>query len=124
MKAMLGLCAAGTLPRDEAIVLPGFARRVRLVFEIALFFVGAPLLVSYALHQLRLPLFYALPPILVGFFIYLLWDPTFLLRRELARGFSLGSLAASRHVPCTGRRHHLLRTFSSPTASCRSRVGL
>ena len=94
MKAMLGLCAAGTLPRDEAIVLPGFARRVRLVFEIALFFVGAPLLVSYALHKLRLPLFYALPPILFGFFIYLLWDPTFLLRRELARGFSLGSLAA------------------------------
>lgn len=94
MKAMLGLCAAGTLPRDEAIVLPGFARRVRLVFEIALFFVGAPLLVSYALHKLRLPLFYALPPILLGFFIYLLWDPTFLLRRELARGFSLGTLLA------------------------------
>lgn len=93
MKAMLGLCAAGTLPREEAIVLPGLARRVRLVFEIALFFVGAPLLVSFALHELRLPLFYVLQPILLGFFIYLLWDPTFLLRRELARGFSLGSFA-------------------------------
>lgn len=94
MKAMLGLSAAGTLPREEAIVLPDLARRVRLVFEIALFFVGAPLLVSYTLHALRLPLFYVLQPILLGFFAYLLWDPTFLLRRELARGFSLGSLAA------------------------------
>ena len=94
MKAMLGLCAAGTLPRDEAIVLPGFARRVRLVFEILIFFVGAPLLVSYVLQTFRLPLFVVLQPILLGFFLYLMWDPTFFLRRELAQGFSLGQLLA------------------------------
>jgi len=94
MKAMLGLSAAGTLPRDEAIVLPGLARRVRLVFEILIFFVGAPLLVSYILHTFRLPLFVVLQPILLGFFIYLLWDPTFFLRRELAQGFSFGQLIA------------------------------
>lgn len=94
MKAMLGLGAAGTLPRDEAIVLPGLARRVRLVFEIALFFIAAPLLVSFALKTFRLPLFIVLQPILLGFFIYLLWDPTFLLRRELVRGFSLRDLVA------------------------------
>ncbi len=94
MKAMLGLSAAGTLPREEAIVMPGLVRRLRLVFEIALFFIGAPLLVSYTLHAFRLPLFIVLQPVLIGFFIYLLWDPTFLLRRELARGFSLRDLAA------------------------------
>ncbi|HEX7075398.1 MAG TPA: CPBP family intramembrane glutamic endopeptidase [Hyphomicrobiaceae bacterium] len=94
MKAMLGLSAAGTLPRDMAIVLPGLARRVRLAFEIALFFVAAPILVSLVLKTFRLPLFLVLQPILLGFFIYLLWDPTFLLRRELARGFSLRDLLA------------------------------
>ncbi len=94
MTAIIGLSAAGTLPREQAITVPGVGRRVRLVFEIALFFVGAPLLVSYALHTLRLPLFIALQPLLLGFIVYLLWDPTFLLRRELVRGFSLGDLTA------------------------------
>ncbi len=94
MKAIVGLSAAGTLPREEAIVAPGLGRRLRLVFEIVVFFIGAPLLISYALYALRLPLFIVLQPILFGFFAYLLWDPTFLLRRELVRGFSLGDLAA------------------------------
>lgn len=94
MKAIIGLSAAGTLPREVAIAVPGIIRRARLVFEILIFFVGAPLLVSYALHAVRLPLFIVLQPILLGFFVYLMWDPTFLLRRELVRGFSLGALAA------------------------------
>lgn len=94
MTALIGLSAAGTLPREAAITVPGTIRRVRLAFEITLFFVGAPLLVSYTLHSFRLPLFIVLQPILLGFFLYLLWDPTFLLRRELARGFSLGAFAA------------------------------
>lgn len=98
MTAIIGLSAAGTLPREQAIAEPGLGRRARLLFEIALFFIGAPLLVSYALYELRLPLLLALQPVLLGFVFYLLWDPTFLLRRELLRGFSLGDLAA---ILCT-----------------------
>lgn len=94
MTAIIDLSAAGTMSRELAIAMPGPGRRVRLVLEIAFFFIAAPLLASYALHALRLPLFIVLQPVLLGFCVYLVWDRTFLLRRELARGFSLGDLAA------------------------------
>jgi membrane protease YdiL (CAAX protease family) len=94
MTHVVGVRAGGSLPRDAAIAAPGPARRLRLVFEIALIFIGAPVLVTYMLHALRLPLFLLLQPVLFGFIVYLVWDRTFLVRRELARGFSIGHLAA------------------------------
>lgn len=94
MTAIMGLGAAGSLPRELAVAVPGPGRRVRLVIEIALIFIGAPMLVTYSLHTLRLPLFILFQPILLGLCIYLVWDRTFLLRRELARGFSVADLAA------------------------------
>jgi membrane protease YdiL (CAAX protease family) len=87
MSVLANLAAGGTLPRDRAIGEPGLLRRLRLIFEILLFFVGAPIAVTFALYALRLPLFIVLQPLLLGFIIYLLWDPTFLVKRELSHGF-------------------------------------
>lgn len=89
-----GLAAGGTLSRDKAICVPGLRRRLRLIFEITLFFIGAPLAVTLAIHTLRLPLFLVLQPLLLCFVFYLLWDPTFLVKRELSRGIQARDLAA------------------------------
>ena len=90
--AVLGLAAGGTLAREKAIVSPGLGRRLRLAFEVVLFFIGAPIAVTFALHELRLPLFVVLQPILLAFIAYLLWDQTFNVKRELSRGFGLKEL--------------------------------
>jgi membrane protease YdiL (CAAX protease family) len=94
MSASGHIAAGGTLPREAAICVPGPRRRLRLAFEIALFFVGAPLAVTMAVHGLRLPLFLVLQPLLLCFVLYLLWDPTFLVKRELSRGIGARDLAA------------------------------
>ena len=49
--------------------------RVLLVVEMALIYVGAPLAVSMAVHDLRLPVFIALLPVLGIVLICLLVDP-------------------------------------------------
>jgi len=82
------LCAGGTLSIRQ--LSPVF--RVLLVVEMALIYVGAPLAVSMAVHDLRMPVFIALMPVLGVVLICLLVDPTFSIRRELTRGFGLMTL--------------------------------
>ncbi len=82
------LCAGGTLAVRE--LSPVF--RLVLVVEMALIYVGAPLAVSMAVHDLRMPVFIALLPVLGIVLICLLADPTFSIRRELTRGFGFATL--------------------------------
>lgn len=82
------LCAGGTLRVRE--LTPVF--RVVLVIEMALIYVGAPVAVSLAVHDMRLPVFIALLPVLAIVLVILLADPTFSMRRELTRGFGLATL--------------------------------
>jgi CAAX protease family protein len=82
------LRAGGTI--EARTLTPMF--RVVLVIEMALIFIGAPLAVTYAVHDLRLPVFIALLPVLGVILICLLVDRTFSLRRELTRGFGLATL--------------------------------
>jgi membrane protease YdiL (CAAX protease family) len=84
--------AGGSLPREGAIVRPGLLRRWRLAVELGVLFIGSPLLITFALHALHIPLFLLLPPVLAGLVIYLLWDPTFHVRGELYRGFAISEL--------------------------------
>jgi membrane protease YdiL (CAAX protease family) len=63
-----------------------------LVVEMALIYVGVPLAVAIAVHDLRLPVFIALLPVLAIVLVILLADPTFSLKRELTRGFGLATL--------------------------------
>lgn len=93
MTQIVGVRAAGSLPRDPSIAAPGVGRRLRLAVEIVLIFIGAPILITVAIYALRLPLLFVLPPLLAAFVAYLLWDRTFLLKRELSRGVSLAALA-------------------------------
>jgi uncharacterized protein len=81
------LAAPGSLPRAPEIAHPELPRRLRLLVELGLVFVGAPLLMAYAVHAHRVPLFVALVPVLLLFIAYLAWDPTFRLRREFTAGF-------------------------------------
>jgi hypothetical protein len=82
------LCAGGTLSIRN--LSPAF--RLLLVIEMALIYVGAPLAVSLAVHDMRLPVFIALLPVLGIVLICLLADPTFSMRRELTRGFGFATL--------------------------------
>jgi len=82
------LCAGGTLRLRT--LSPVFC--VLLVVEMAAIYVGAPLAVSMAVHDLRLPVFIALMPVLAIVLICLVADPTFSMKRELTRGFGLTTL--------------------------------
>jgi len=64
--------AGGTVGQDPQIASPPATRRVRLLIEIGLFFMVAPILVTYAVYGLRLPLFLVLQPVLIAFIGYLL----------------------------------------------------
>lgn len=86
--------AGGSLPRGLALVEPGPARRRRLIAELAVLFIGAPLAMTLAVYGLHIPLFMVLPPVLGVFVLYLLWDDTFHVRGELNRGFGLTQLLA------------------------------
>lgn len=66
--------------------------RVVLLAEMAVLYVGAPLAVRLAVHDLRVPVFIALVPVLAFIIVCLVADPTFSLRRELARGFGWKTL--------------------------------
>jgi membrane protease YdiL (CAAX protease family) len=83
-----GLAAGGTLIRPYFLRHPDASRRIRLLLEIGVFFVVAPIVLVYAIYGLNIPLFVALQPLLLAFLIYLAWDKTFNLRRELRQGFS------------------------------------
>lgn len=86
------LLAGGSIGHPSTTIRPGLQRRVWLWLELAIFFVGVPLLMRWAIYDLRIPLVLVLQPLLLGFVLYLLWDNTFHIRRELIRGF------ASRHL--------------------------
>jgi len=62
--------------------------------EMALIFVGAPLAVSMAVHDYRVPVFIALMPALAVALVLLFSDPAFSMRRELTRGFSFMTLVS------------------------------
>lgn len=84
--------AGGSLPRDEALVIPGPGRQLRLLLELTLVFVCAPVAITLAVYGFRIPLFVMLPPVLCGVLLYLLWDKTFHVRGELYRGFARSEL--------------------------------
>jgi membrane protease YdiL (CAAX protease family) len=88
------LRARGTLARDRAITHPDQGRRIRLMLELGLFFLLAPVLIREAIFTWRIPLPVVLQPVLLGFIAYLLWDPTFKLRRELSSRYPLRTLAS------------------------------
>ncbi len=88
------LAAGGSLPWPAQTASPGLARRIWLIAEIGLFYVGAPVVMSWAIFALKIPLFLVLQPVLFGFIVYLLWDDTFHIRRELAVGFTGRTFAA------------------------------
>lgn len=87
-----GFAAGGTLPRDERHAVPSPLRRVLLLTEMLGLFMGLPLALDYAVRTEGLPLFVILQPALLAFVAFLLWDRTFLLRRELSRLPSLREL--------------------------------
>lgn len=85
---MHNLEAGGTLERLPGVACPRIGRRLWLICEFLLIFGALPVVVHVAVHTWRWPLFYVLPPVLLGLILYLLWDDTFKLARELAKGFS------------------------------------
>ena len=85
--------AGGTLERGARTTAPSIASKVQLSLEMAVFFVAAPIGLTYAVHDLRLPLFIVLQPVLAALIVFLLLDPTFRVRRELARGVSWREVA-------------------------------
>lgn len=78
------LSAGGTLQFSQ----PSRGRRMWLVAELAVIFVGAPLAMREAVHGAHIPLFLALLPVFVVALVLLIADSTFRLRTELRRGFS------------------------------------
>ncbi|MEM7774462.1 MAG: type II CAAX endopeptidase family protein [Pseudomonadota bacterium] len=83
------LAAGGSLTRPEMARTPRFARRVWLLVELGLFYLGAPVAILWAVHTFHLPLFVVLQPILLAFIAYLLWDDGFRLTREFSIGITL-----------------------------------
>jgi membrane protease YdiL (CAAX protease family) len=84
--AAANLLAAGSLPRSRALANPSSGRRVRLLAELALLFVGVPLALTYAIKLDDLSFALLLLP--VGVALYLAQDRTFAFGRELNRGAS------------------------------------
>ena len=58
------LGAGGSLLRDDATRHPRLARRVWLLGELGLFYIGAPLAIAWGIKALHVPLFLMLMPIL------------------------------------------------------------
>ena len=93
------LRAGGTLSTYE----PSPLRRIRLAVELLLLYVGAPLAMTTAVHDYRLPVFIALVPALVFVMCFLLVDPAFSLKQELNRGFATDDLRHSTAATGGGR---------------------
>lgn len=81
--------AGGTLPRPDYVDVPRLTRRSWLLIEMLLVFVAMPLVIVHVIDVYRLSLFTVLQPVLLAFVAVLLIDRSFLLRRELTRGFGL-----------------------------------
>ena len=82
--ARSGVAAGGSLETTPASVL----KKVWLACELLALFCAAPVGMHYIIRHEKIPIFVALLPVLVFALVMLLWDRTFLMRRELARGFS------------------------------------
>lgn len=82
------LSAGGTLSVSQ----PSHLWRFWLFVEMVALDVGTPLAMAWAVHDHRLPVFIALLPVLGVVLVILLIDPTFSVKRELARGFSWRTL--------------------------------
>jgi uncharacterized protein len=87
-----GFAAGGSLPRQHHISAPDARRRIRLIAEMGILFILAPIVMRIAVFDYQVPLFYALPPVLVLMMVFLFADDTFWLKRELLRGFSFATL--------------------------------
>ena len=85
--------AGGSLEWPEGTAEPRLARRLWLISELGVFYIGVPLLLSWAIFALRIPLVLALQPVLLGFIAYLLWDDTFRIRTEFSRSVSHRAVA-------------------------------
>jgi hypothetical protein len=109
-----GFAAGGTLPRPDEIAWPSEARRLWLLAEFAILFIGTPLAMRTAVFDYRVPLFYALPPVLAGFIAFLFFDPGFSLQRELRRGISLATLKSVLAIFITGSVIVSVRLRSHP----------
>lgn len=78
--------------RPDEIAVPDGARRLRLILEMGVLFIAAPLIMRIAVYEYNVPLFYALPPVLLGMVVFLLTDRSFRLKRELLRVVSFSTL--------------------------------
>lgn len=88
------LSAAGTRELPAHISHPSTARRIWLTAEMLALFGGAPVIMMYAVHALRVPVWAALFPVLAGLIVYLLWDRTFSLKQEVSQGVGAGTLVS------------------------------
>ncbi len=80
------LQACGSLPQTLASDHLSTRRRLRLLVELGVLFIAAPLLIRHAVFALNVPLPLALQPVLLVIILFLLWDTSFRLRRELGAG--------------------------------------
>ncbi len=88
------LRAHGTLVTARPFPTLDGAYVLRFV-EMLVLFLGAPAAMAYAIFVWKLPLFLVLQPVLFALILFLLWDRTFVLKRELSRGFSLRTLVST-----------------------------
>ena len=82
------LRAGGTRHVPATVAQPNLGRRVRLIIELGILFIAAPLALKTAVFTLHLPLFILLPPVLLLVLIYLLWDGSFRVLSEFSKGVS------------------------------------
>lgn len=90
--AEASLAAGGSLVRPIWERVPRLERRVWLLCELVLFYVGAPFAMLWVIHTYHIPLFVVLQPVLLAFIAYLLWDDGFRLSRELSIGIKVRTL--------------------------------
>ena len=82
------LSAGGTVSSEPLTRV----RRFRLLTEMTLLYVAAPLAMHWVVQGEKIPIFVALLPVLLVVLILLAADPNFHIRRELARGFGWRTL--------------------------------
>ncbi len=87
-----GIAAGGSLKRADHRANPRLLRRLLLLIELIVLYLCIPIALYHLVHGEKLPLFILLPPVLLAFVLFLLWDNTFLLRREIIKGFGYKDL--------------------------------
>jgi uncharacterized protein len=82
-EVLQGFSSGGTLSGRRDPLSP--AGRLMLWCELAVIYIGLPLMMRIAVFDYRVPLFYALPPVLVAFVAFLYYDRSYSLNKEMAR---------------------------------------